>query len=158
MKKFKFIKVMQLNFSVLSCSVLSDSLQPHGLEPTRLLCPWDSPGKKTGVGCHALLQGIFPAQGLNPALLYCRQILYHLSHQESWHSLIGLLRLYTAKLWFCISCFFIWINCRVPYATQDILGKGQLKIQRTYEIPWGNNSALPGETSKPMKTECIVKK
>ena len=54
--------------------------------------------------------------------------------------------------------FCIWINCRVPYATQDILGKGQLKIQRTYEIPWGNNSALPGETSKPMKTECIVKK
>ena len=36
---------------------------------TRLLCPWDSPGKNTGVGCHALLQGIFPTQGLNPHLL-----------------------------------------------------------------------------------------
>ena len=36
------------------------SLRPHGLEPTRLLCPWHSPGKNTGVGCHALLQGIFP--------------------------------------------------------------------------------------------------
>ena len=36
--------------------VLSDSLQPQGLQPTRLLCPWDSPGKSTGVGCHALLQ------------------------------------------------------------------------------------------------------
>ena len=43
----------------------------------------DSPGKNTGVGCHALLQGIFPTQGLNPGLLYCRQFLYHLSHQES---------------------------------------------------------------------------
>ena len=32
---------------------------PHGLQPTRLLCPWDSPGKNTGVGCHVLLQGIF---------------------------------------------------------------------------------------------------
>ena len=38
----------------------SDSLRPHGLQPARLLCPRDSPGKNTGVGCHALLQGIFP--------------------------------------------------------------------------------------------------
>ena len=38
-----------------SCSVVSDSLQPHGLQPTRLLHPWDSPGKSTGVGCHCLL-------------------------------------------------------------------------------------------------------
>ena len=44
---------------------MSDSLQPHGLEPTRLLCPWDFPGKNTGVGSHFLLQGIFPTQGLN---------------------------------------------------------------------------------------------
>ena len=43
----------------------------------------DSPGKNTGVGCHALLQGIFPIQGLNPGLLHCRQILSHLSHQGS---------------------------------------------------------------------------
>ena len=40
-----------------------------------------SPGKNTGVGCHALLQGIFPTQGLNPGLPHCRRILYHLSHQ-----------------------------------------------------------------------------
>ena len=48
--------------------------------PVRLLCPWDSPGKDTGVGCYSLLQGIFLTQGLNPGLLRCRQILYHLSH------------------------------------------------------------------------------
>ena len=42
----------------------------------------DSPGKSTRVGCHALFQGIFPTQGLNPGLLHCRWILYHLSHQE----------------------------------------------------------------------------
>ena len=59
---------------------MSDSLRPHGLQPTRLLRPWDFPGKNTGVGCHCLLQGIFPTQGLNP---HCRQILYHLSHQGS---------------------------------------------------------------------------
>ena len=41
---------------------------------------WDFPGKNTGVGCHALLLGIFPTQGLNPGLSHCRQILYHLSH------------------------------------------------------------------------------
>ena len=61
--------------------VVSDSLWPHGLWPAKLLCPWNSPGKNTGVGCHFLLQGIFPTQGLNPGLLHCSQILYQLSHQ-----------------------------------------------------------------------------
>ena len=46
-----------------------------------LLCPWDFPGKNTGVGCHFLLQEIFPTQGLNLGLLHCRQTLYRLSHQ-----------------------------------------------------------------------------
>ena len=40
----------------LSCSVVSSSLQPHGLQPTRLFCPWDSPGKNTGVGSHFQFQ------------------------------------------------------------------------------------------------------
>ena len=51
-------------------SVISNSLRPHGLQPTRLLCPWDCPGKNTGVGCHALLQGIFQTQGSNPCVLH----------------------------------------------------------------------------------------
>ena len=42
--------------------------------PPRLLCPWNSPGKNAGVGCHSLLQGIFLTQGWNPGLLQCRQI------------------------------------------------------------------------------------
>ena len=50
-------------------SVMSDSLRLHGLYPTRLLCPWDFPGKNTGVSCDALLQGIFPTQESNPRLL-----------------------------------------------------------------------------------------
>ena len=66
-----------------SRSVLSDSLRTHGLWPAKLLCPWNSPGKHTGVGCHFLLQGIFPTQGSNLGLLHCRQILHHLSHQGS---------------------------------------------------------------------------
>ena len=54
---------------------MSDSSQPHGLQPTRLFRPCDFPGKSTGVGCHFLLQEIFPTQGLNPGLLHCRQML-----------------------------------------------------------------------------------
>ena len=66
-----------------SCSVMSDSLRPHGLQPTRLLHPWDSPGRNTGMGCHFLPQEIFPTQGSNLGLPYCRQTLYHLSHHGS---------------------------------------------------------------------------
>ena len=57
----------------ISCSVVSDSLQDHGLQPARLLCPWNS-GKNTGLGSHSLLQGIFLTQGLNLGLLNCKQI------------------------------------------------------------------------------------
>ena len=64
-----------------SHSAVSDSLRPHGLQPARLLCPWDFPGKNTGVGCHFLLQGIFLTLGLNLDLLHQMQILYRLSHQ-----------------------------------------------------------------------------
>ena len=55
---------------VYMCSVMSDSLQPHGLWPSRLLSPWDSPGKNPWVGCHFLLQGSFKTQGLNLYLLH----------------------------------------------------------------------------------------
>ena len=58
------------------CSVMSDSLGPHGLQVTRLFCPWDFPGKNTRVGCHFLLQRIFPTQGLNPSL-------WHLLHWQA---------------------------------------------------------------------------
>ena len=56
-----------------------------------LLCPWNFPGKNTGVGCHSLLQGIFLTQGLNPGLLHCRQTPYHLRHQGSSLMLIVML-------------------------------------------------------------------
>ena len=95
--KFNSILKWFMNACMLACSVtsvVSSSLWPCGLLPTRLLCPWDSPGKNTGVGCHALLQGIFPAQGLNPHLshhLHCRWILYPLSHLGSPNWFIGTL-------------------------------------------------------------------
>ena len=65
---------------------MSNSLQPCGLQHSRLLCPWGSPSKNPGVGCHALLQGIFLTQGSNLCLLqllYCRQILYCLATRKA---------------------------------------------------------------------------
>ena len=58
------------------------TLRPHGRQPARLLRPWNSPGKNTGVGCHFLLQGIFSTQGSNVGLPHGGQILYCLSHQR----------------------------------------------------------------------------
>ena len=63
--------------------VVSDSLQPHGLQPVRLLCPWNSLGKNTGVGCHLLLQGIFTIPGLKPHLLCLVRILHHWAPWEA---------------------------------------------------------------------------
>ena len=54
---------------LISCSVTSDLLQPHGLQPAMVLCPWNSPGKNTGVKSHSLLQGIFPHPGTEPGSL-----------------------------------------------------------------------------------------
>ena len=75
---------------VLLCVIYVQCVLIHGVllvtpwtQPARLLCPWDSPGKNTGVGCHALLQGICPIQGSNLGPLHCRQILYRLRYQGS---------------------------------------------------------------------------
>ena len=66
--EMKWVKIAQ------SCL----TLHLHGL-----YSPWNSLGQNTEVGSLSLLQGIFPAQGLNPGLLHCRQILYQLSHKGS---------------------------------------------------------------------------
>ena len=70
--------------AVLSHSVRSDSLQPMDicLQPAMHLCPWGF-SRNTGMSCHAVLQGVFPTQGLNPSVLHGRKILYCLSHQGS---------------------------------------------------------------------------
>ena len=66
--------------SLQSCLTLCN---PMDCSPPGTSVHGDSPGKNTGVGCHALFQGIFPIQGLKPGLPHCRQILDHLSHQGS---------------------------------------------------------------------------
>ena len=75
--KVTYSSTMWVSFSVMFDSVTLWT------EAAKLLCPWNSPGKNTGMYCHSLLQGIFLTQGSNPGLLHCRQILYHLSHQGS---------------------------------------------------------------------------
>ena len=84
---------------------------PHGLKHSRLLCPWNSPGKNTGVGCHDLLQGIFPTQGSNPYLPHCGWILYHWVTSDAQHNSNLCLCLHTAFVSVCISVF----SFRVPY-------------------------------------------
>ena len=72
-------------------------------QPTRLLCPWNSPGKDSGVGIHSLLWGIFPTQGPNLGLLHCRQLLYHLSHQVS-----PILIIYSAHITYLVVSNSLW--------------------------------------------------
>ena len=84
----------------------------NSVSPCGPLCPCDSPGKNTGVDCHALLQGIFQTQGSNPGLLLCRWILYELSYQGSPTKILKYR--YRASLLFhslCLDlCFYLLIN------------------------------------------------
>ena len=63
-------------------------LQPHGRYPASLLCLWGFSRQEYWRGCHALLQGIFPTEGLNPGLPHSRQILYQVSHQGRWINVV----------------------------------------------------------------------
>ena len=74
---FRFFSLMSMCLVIQSCPTLFDPMR----SPPGSSVHGDSPGKNTGVGCHALLQGIIPTQGSNPGLQYCMCILYHLSHQ-----------------------------------------------------------------------------
>ena len=87
--------IVQMAFSSTSCPINSEFccclvaklcpilFRPYGLQPTWILCPWDFPGKNTGVGCHFLLQGVFPTQGSNPPLLHWQADSFPLSDQGS---------------------------------------------------------------------------
>ena len=76
----KLLGKKQVESESVSRLVVSDSLRPHGLYLSRILCPWNSPDKNTAVGSHSLLQGIFSTQGLNPV---SRIAVYRLGYQGS---------------------------------------------------------------------------
>ena len=75
-----FLNYVSLCLVAQSCQIFST---PWTITCQAPLVHGDSPGKNSGVGCHALLQGIFPTQGSNPGLPHYRWILYHLSYQGS---------------------------------------------------------------------------
>ena len=77
------VYVLFMLLLLVSHQVVFDSLWPYGMKPARLLCPWDFPGKNTGVGCRFLLQGIFPTQRSNLRLLHWQVDSFPLSHQGS---------------------------------------------------------------------------
>ena len=70
----KYSGILQYMY-VSICAQSCPTQRSYGLQPARLHCPWNSPGKHTGVGCHFLLQGVFLIQGWNLRLLHCRQML-----------------------------------------------------------------------------------
>ena len=107
---------------------MSNSLWPFGLELSRFLYLWDYPGKNTGVGCHALLQGIFPTQGLNPCLLCLlhRQATLVPTGVQVYMYICVYILSYSSLLWSCwnlrqIICIFCaqiphppWVKSEVP--------------------------------------------
>ena len=101
-----------------------------------LLCPWDFPGKSTGVGCHFLLQGIFPTQGSNPGLPHCRQILYHL-WIKSPCDLKG-------RKWIAQACQTLCnpMDCSLPGSS--VHGILQATIQEWVAMPFSRDLLHPG--------------
>ena len=118
-----------------SRSVVSDSSRPHGLQPTRLLCPWDFPGKSSGVGCHCLLpiilqHGLFPSTGaswhvrIQISLLFYCPFLWTFKIFLQWlfhHLSISLLR----------NWWLIWnfANC-IPTLTLRLFMDGYKKVRK----------------------------
>ena len=105
----------------------------------------DSPGKNTGVGCHSLLQGIFPTQGSNPDLLHCRQTLYHLSHQEvkrMW---------YAYMMGYCVSVCSALSDFATPWtvACQASLSMEFPKQEYWSGVPSPSPGDLPTQGSNP---------
>ena len=108
---FSCLAFIQIYSIFCTYSVMSDSLRPRELGLSRHLCPWDSPGKNTGVGSQSLHQGIFLTQGSNLGLPQesCGQILYRLSYQGSLiYSIASKLKYRYRKEKFLNIMLFVW--------------------------------------------------
>ena len=101
--------------SVQSCLTLCD---PYRLYPTRLLCPWDSPGKNIGVGCRALLQRIFPTHESNPRLTFSALAGRDFTTSTTWKAATSVLFLVTKSqgwsFWAVPSCGFTFLRVFAP--------------------------------------------
>ena len=104
---------------------MSDSLQPRGLQPVRLLRPWDSTGKNTRVGCHVFLQGIFPTQGQNPchlSLLHWQPVSLPLAPSGRWNSICVMcrsLKMQCMYVYVC-SCTYIYLSIGISTSFKAI--------------------------------------
>ena len=123
-----------------SCPTLCDLIN---CSPPGSSVHGDSPGKNPGVGCHALLQGIFPTQGSNPGLPHCRWILYHLSHQGSSTTLMVLqvnshlslqIRawLVDAFILICISSLHNWKTAFALISAAKFVLLATIKVENPY--------------------------
>ena len=113
------------------------TLWPYGLYPGRLLCPWDFPGKDTGVGCHALLQGIFPTQGLNQHRLRCQADSLPLSHLGSFMKKVCQVneRMQVELLSFPVSYCWVFKNYTHNHQQPETIDfPVRLKIMRTLSL------------------------
>ena len=116
---------------------------------TRLLCPWNSPGKNTGVGCcHFFLQGIFLTQRSNLdllCLLHCRGILYHWSHQGSLENMEETKRNSTAVIAYKVT--LIW-DALPPWPTACRYGS---KFLGQWSLPKAGPSGCVRPPSRPCR-------
>ena len=119
---------------------MSDSLRPHGLLPTRLLCPWDFPGKNTGLACHFLLQGILQIHGLNPCLLHRQTDSSPLSHLASPYIDMLLLGCFSRVL----LCAILWTAAR-----QAPLSMGFSRQEYWSGLPFPTPGNLPNPGMEP---------
>ena len=102
---------LHLDVSIcVSHSAMSNSLQPHRLQPTRLLCPWDSPGKNIGMGSHSFLQGIVPTQGSNLPLLHWQADSLPLSHLGSPTLAFSMGKIFYYIVLICIPYHKSWVT------------------------------------------------
>ena len=130
-------------------AAVSDSRWPHRLQPARLLCPWDSPGKHIGASSHSLLQGTFPTQGLNPGLPHCMQILSCLSHHGSprtWDEVLkgapgcaewGPTREAQRRARVQVAGRAVWQEARSRAGGEGQVGKSQVDFRLDVWLCWG---------------------
>ena len=140
---------------------MSDFLQPHGLQPARLLCPCDFPGKNIGVGCHFFLQGISSIQGSNLDLLHCRQILYCLSHQGRLNLRLGFEKSGPFHPAFCFSqAQSLHLQTDTPSSPQGLLSQNLGRVLPLWSGGEDSTLSIQGAQVQPLSGEdstcCMV--
>ena len=149
---FLFFLLMSLSFKCIH-SVMSNSLWPLGLQPARLLCPWNFIGKNTGVHSHFLLQGTFLTQGSNSSLLHWQVDSLPLSHQGRPHICVyTYIYIYIQNLIFYCRLLDIWASQVALVVKNPPANAGDIRDSSL--IPGSGRS--PGEgNGNPLQYSCL---